>query len=68
MKSNWLLFLFSEEECYHCLANLVAAKEKVFIPQTKMLFEATWKTVMQIAKKHAVRMFTFATLKFLARF
>lgn len=68
MKSYWLLSIFSEEECYHCLANLVAAKEKVFIPQTKMLFEATWKTVMQIAKKHAVRISTFAKLRFLARF
>lgn len=47
-------FLFAEEECYNCLANLVAAKEKVFITQTKLLHEVTWKTVMQIAKKHAV--------------
>lgn len=46
---------FAEEECYHCLASLVAAKEKVFITQTKLLYEVTWKTVMQIAKKHAVR-------------
>lgn len=45
---------FTEEECYHCLANLVAAKEKVFITQTKLLYEVTWKTVMQIAKKHTV--------------
>jgi TBC1 domain family member 24 len=36
------------------MASLVAAKEKVFITQTKLLFEVTWKTVMQIAKKHAV--------------
>ncbi|XP_055304380.1 GTPase-activating protein skywalker isoform X2 [Sitodiplosis mosellana] len=48
-----LLHFMSEEECYHCLANLVAAKEKVFITQTKLLYEVTWKTVMQIAKKHA---------------
>lgn len=46
--------ILTEEECYHCLANLVAAKEKVFITQTKLLYEVTWKTVMQIAKKHAV--------------
>lgn len=46
--------MFIEEECYHCLASLVAAKEKVFITQTKLLHEVTWKTVMQIAKKHAV--------------
>ncbi|XP_063703122.1 GTPase-activating protein skywalker [Culicoides brevitarsis] len=48
-----LLHYMSEEECYHCLASLVAAKEKVFITQTKLLFEVTWKTVMQISKKHA---------------
>jgi TBC1 domain family member 24 len=43
------------------MASLVAAKEKVFITQTKLLFEVTWKTVMQIAKKHAVseRLFPF---------
>jgi hypothetical protein len=44
---------FSEEECYHCMASLVAAKDKVFITQTKLLHEVTWKTVMQIAKKYA---------------
>jgi len=48
-----LLHFMSEEECYHCLATLVASKEKVFITQTKLLHEVTWKTVMQIAKKHA---------------
>uniref|UniRef100_A0A336LWN7 CSON004065 protein n=1 Tax=Culicoides sonorensis TaxID=179676 RepID=A0A336LWN7_CULSO len=48
-----LLHYMSEEECYHCLASLIAAKEKVFITQTKLLFEVTWKTVMQISKKHA---------------
>jgi hypothetical protein len=31
----------------------VAAKDKVFITQTKLLYEVTWKTVMQIAKKYA---------------
>ena len=57
LAKNFIIFLFFsvlEEECYHCLANLVAAKEKVFITQTKLLYEVTWKTVMQIAKKHAV--------------
>lgn len=48
----WIVL--SEEECYHCMASLVAPKEKVFITQTKLLYEVTWKTVMQIAKKHAV--------------
>lgn len=43
----------TEEECYHCMASLVAAKDKVFITQTKLLHEVTWKTVMQIAKKYA---------------
>ncbi|CAF4897214.1 unnamed protein product [Pieris macdunnoughi] len=35
------------------MASLVASKEKMFITQTKLLNEVTWKTVMQIAKKHA---------------
>lgn len=37
-----------------CLAGLVGSKEKVFINQTKLQHEVTWKTVMQIAKKHTV--------------
>lgn len=44
---------FTEEESYHCMASLIAAKDKVFINQTKLLHEVTWKTVMQIAKKYA---------------
>lgn len=48
-----LLHFMSEEECYHCMASLVGPKDKVFITQTKLLYEVTWKTVMQIAKKHA---------------
>ncbi|XP_041973230.1 GTPase-activating protein skywalker isoform X5 [Aricia agestis] len=48
-----LLHFMPEEECYHCMASLVASKEKRFITQTKLLNEVTWKTVMQIAKKHA---------------
>ncbi|XP_059221988.1 GTPase-activating protein skywalker isoform X6 [Stomoxys calcitrans] len=47
-----LLHFMSEEEAYHCVAALVGSKEKVFINQTKLLHEVTWKTVMQIAKKH----------------
>ncbi|CAH1956150.1 unnamed protein product [Acanthoscelides obtectus] len=47
-----LLHYVSEEECYHCMASLVASKEKTFITQTKLLYEVTWKTVMQICKKH----------------
>ncbi|XP_018575683.1 TBC1 domain family member 24 isoform X1 [Anoplophora glabripennis] len=34
------------------MASLVASKEKTFITQTKLLYEVTWKTVMQISKKH----------------
>ncbi|XP_034936893.1 GTPase-activating protein skywalker isoform X3 [Chelonus insularis] len=47
-----LLHFMTEEECYHCMASLVAAKEKMFITQTKLLYEVTWKTVEQITKKH----------------
>ncbi|XP_074041461.1 GTPase-activating protein skywalker isoform X2 [Leptinotarsa decemlineata] len=47
-----LLHFMTEEECYHCMASLVASKEKTFITQTKLLYEVTWKTVMQICKKH----------------
>jgi len=36
------------------MATLVAAKEKMFITQTKLLYEVTWKTVEQITKKHVV--------------
>ncbi|XP_033150861.1 GTPase-activating protein skywalker isoform X12 [Drosophila busckii] len=47
-----LLHFMSEEEAYLCLAGLVGSKEKTFINQTKLQHEVTWKTVMQIAKKH----------------
>ncbi|GJQ69830.1 hypothetical protein Trydic_g22381 [Trypoxylus dichotomus] len=47
-----LLHYMSEEECYHCMTSLVSSKEKMFITQTKLLYEVTWKTVMQICKKH----------------
>ncbi|XP_044267937.1 GTPase-activating protein skywalker isoform X4 [Tribolium madens] len=47
-----LLHYMTEEQCYHCMASLVASKEKTFITQTKLLYEVTWKTVMQICKKH----------------
>jgi hypothetical protein len=49
-----LLHYMTEEQCYHCMASLVASKEKTFITQTKLLYEVTWKTVMQICKKHVV--------------
>ncbi|XP_017784438.1 PREDICTED: TBC1 domain family member 24 isoform X1 [Nicrophorus vespilloides] len=47
-----LLHYMTEEQCYHCMSNLVSSKEKMFITQTKQLYEVTWKTVMQICKKH----------------
>ncbi|XP_076232100.1 GTPase-activating protein skywalker isoform X1 [Calliopsis andreniformis] len=47
-----LLHFMPEEECYHCMANLVAVKGKMFITQTKLLYEVVWKTVEQITKKH----------------
>lgn len=47
-----LLHYMSEEDCYHCMASLVASREKTFITQTKLLYEVTWKTVAQICKKH----------------
>lgn len=50
----WYNSYFPEEEAYICLAGLVGSKEKVFINQTKLQHEVTWKTVMQIAKKHTV--------------
>lgn len=47
-----LLHYISEEECYNCMTYLVISKEKTFITQTKLLYEVTWKTVMQICKKY----------------
>ncbi|XP_071052376.1 GTPase-activating protein skywalker isoform X3 [Onthophagus taurus] len=47
-----LLHYMSEEQCYNCMTSLVTSKEKMFITQTKLLHEVTWKTVMQICKKH----------------
>jgi hypothetical protein len=42
-----------EEDCYNCMASLIGAKDKMFT-QTKQLYEVTWRTVMQITKKHVV--------------
>ncbi|XP_060518468.1 GTPase-activating protein skywalker isoform X2 [Cylas formicarius] len=47
-----LLHYVTEEEAYHCMASLVSSKDKTFITQTKLLYEVTWKTVMQICRKH----------------
>ncbi|XP_026293249.1 GTPase-activating protein skywalker isoform X2 [Frankliniella occidentalis] len=47
-----LLHFMPEEECYNSLASLISSKDKTFITQTKLLYEATWRTVMLITKKH----------------
>ncbi|XP_018910949.1 GTPase-activating protein skywalker isoform X2 [Bemisia tabaci] len=47
-----LLHFMPEEECYNSLTSLVASKHKVFVTQTKLLYEVTWKTVMHITRKH----------------
>uniref|UniRef100_A0A0K8STK2 TBC1 domain family member 24 n=2 Tax=Lygus hesperus TaxID=30085 RepID=A0A0K8STK2_LYGHE len=47
-----LLHYMTEEQCYSCLATLVACKSPVFLHQTKLLHEVTWRTVMHITKKH----------------
>lgn len=47
-----LLHYLTEEECYHCITCLVSAKDPIFVTQTKQLYEVTWRTVMQITKKH----------------
>ncbi|VVC44185.1 Hypothetical protein CINCED_3A017034 [Cinara cedri] len=47
-----LLHFMPEEECYTCLASLVSSKQLIFVTQTKLLYEVTWKTVMQISRKH----------------
>ncbi|XP_014251748.1 TBC1 domain family member 24 isoform X2 [Cimex lectularius] len=47
-----LLHYMSEENCYSCIASLVASKDVVFLRQTKLLNEVTWRTVMHITRKH----------------
>ncbi|XP_014204610.1 TBC1 domain family member 24 [Copidosoma floridanum] len=47
-----LLHFMPEEQCYHCIQSLVASKKKMFITQTKLLYEVTWKTVEQITRKY----------------
>ncbi|XP_047107589.1 GTPase-activating protein skywalker [Schistocerca piceifrons] len=47
-----LLHFMTEEECYNCITSLIASKNKMFMTQTKQLYEVTWRTVMQITKKH----------------
>lgn len=55
-----MFFIFLEEECFNSLASLVASKSLVFVTQTKMLYEVTWTTVMQICQKHVVRIKNFS--------
>lgn len=47
-------FSVLEEECYNSLASLVSSKRLVFVTQTKLLYEVTWKTVMAISQKYVV--------------
>ncbi|KAG8225146.1 hypothetical protein J437_LFUL006170 [Ladona fulva] len=51
-----LLHFMNEEECYNCMTHLVKSDPKAketFITQTKLLYEVTWRTAMQVSKKHA---------------
>ncbi|XP_014222322.1 TBC1 domain family member 24 isoform X9 [Trichogramma pretiosum] len=47
-----LLHFLTEEQCYNCIQYLIGSKKKMFITQTKLVYECTWKTVEQITKKH----------------
>ncbi|XP_025407442.1 TBC1 domain family member 24-like isoform X3 [Sipha flava] len=50
--TSLLLHFMPEEECYNSLTSLVSSKKIVFVTQTKLLYEVTWKTVMHICRKH----------------
>jgi hypothetical protein len=52
INTNQFCFIL-EEDCYNCMASLIGAKDKMFT-QTKQLYEATWRTVMQLSKKYVV--------------
>jgi len=49
------LKIIIEEECYNSLTNLISSKKLVFVTQTKLLYEVTWRIIMDISKKHIVR-------------
>ncbi|XP_026818717.1 GTPase-activating protein skywalker-like isoform X4 [Rhopalosiphum maidis] len=50
--TSLLLHFMPEEECYNSLTSLVSSKNLVFVTQTKLLYEVTWKTVLNICRKH----------------
>ncbi|XP_050530682.1 GTPase-activating protein skywalker-like isoform X3 [Daktulosphaira vitifoliae] len=50
--ASLLLHFMPEEECYNSLTSLMSSKKLVFVTQTKLLYEVTWKTVMHICRKH----------------
>jgi len=50
-----IFIFFIEEECYNSLTNLISSKKLVFVTQTKLLYEVTWRIVMDISKKYVVR-------------
>ncbi|XP_050427323.1 GTPase-activating protein skywalker-like isoform X3 [Adelges cooleyi] len=50
--TSLLLHFMPEEECYNSLTSLVSSKKLVFVTQTKLLYEVTWRTVMHICRKH----------------
>ncbi|KAG6461774.1 hypothetical protein O3G_MSEX012852 [Manduca sexta] len=45
--------MMREEECYHCMASLVASKEKMFITQTKLLNERPYSVGACLQKSAA---------------
>jgi len=59
-----LYFFFLEEECYNSLTSLVSSKNLVFVTQTKLLYEVTWKTVLNICRKHVVRTYNLLNCKY----
>ena len=47
--------VFSEEDCYACVSQMVASKKTKFITQTKLHFETIWRTSMILCRRHAVK-------------
>ncbi|KAF4523265.1 hypothetical protein B566_EDAN006888 [Ephemera danica] len=48
-----LLHFMTEDACYAAMANLMSCKTLLFVTQTKLQNEVTWRTCMLLAKKHA---------------
>jgi hypothetical protein len=49
-----LLHFMSEEDCFNCVTNLVAAKDKIFITQTKLLYEVIHNVVHLSSKIYTI--------------